>query len=322
MTKRTKERIERWIINPFKMALFNTICKLWIILFVKKDERELKYKIALCLIFNNESRFLKEWLDYHLAIGVDHFYLYNNNSTDDYMSVLHEYIKKDIVTLIQWPHNQAQMAAYKNCYEKFRTECNWISFIDADEFICLKEKWNIIDWLKGFSKYPAINIQWLVFGTGGHLKHDFSKNVLEQYFCSWDHFFIHGKCIINTRYDIANYDTPFLHHHTYMYYKILGFKFILPAVNQFGFICTYGVNLGGGFRKTDKLKNASIQINHYYSKSWDIYYEKMHKADVYFDKNPKGAMRFFRNESRCITTNYTITRFLIKMKLHQGLINW
>lgn len=38
-------------------------------------------------MFYNEAKFLKEWLDYHLVIGVGHFYLYNNNSTDDYMPV-------------------------------------------------------------------------------------------------------------------------------------------------------------------------------------------------------------------------------------------
>lgn len=38
-------------------------------------------------MFYNEAKFLKERLDYHLVIGVSHFYLYNNNSTDDYMPV-------------------------------------------------------------------------------------------------------------------------------------------------------------------------------------------------------------------------------------------
>lgn len=51
------------------------------------DTRACKYEVSLCLVFYNEAKFLKEWLDYHLVIGVSHFYLYNNNSTDDYMPV-------------------------------------------------------------------------------------------------------------------------------------------------------------------------------------------------------------------------------------------
>lgn len=301
------------------MIFFNTVCKLWITLFGKKDTRMLKYEVSLCLIFNNEAPFLKEWLDYHLTIGVNHFYLYNNNSTDNYLDIVRPYIDRGIVTLIDWPYNQAQMAAYKDCYERFRSESNWISFLDADEFICPKYKNSIKEWLKDFSKYPAVVIQWLIFGTGGKVNHDYSKNVIEQYYDSWDHFFIHGKCIINTRFDIANYDTAYLHHHTYMYYKIIGIRFVLPAVNQFKYICYHCTTWGGG---KDKLKNATIHINHYYSKAWSVYISKKNKSDVFFSENPKGPMRFFRNEMPCTTYNNTINRFLIKMKLLQGYIEW
>lgn len=69
------------------MLFYNSICKGYIELFGKRDKRKLKYRISLCLIFNNEAPFLKEWLDYHIVVGIDHFYLYNNNSTDNYIDV-------------------------------------------------------------------------------------------------------------------------------------------------------------------------------------------------------------------------------------------
>lgn len=65
MDAKTKDRIKRWIYNPIKMIFYNTLCKTWILLFGKKDKRKLKYEVSLCLIFNNEAPFLKEWLDYH-----------------------------------------------------------------------------------------------------------------------------------------------------------------------------------------------------------------------------------------------------------------
>ena len=41
-----------------------------------------KYYFSICAIFKDESLSIKEWIEYHKLIGVEHFYLYNNNSTD------------------------------------------------------------------------------------------------------------------------------------------------------------------------------------------------------------------------------------------------
>ena len=74
------------------MLFYNSICKSYINIFGKHDKRKMKYQVSLCLIFKNEAPFLKEWLDYHLTIGVSHFYLYNNNSDDNYLDVIKPYI--------------------------------------------------------------------------------------------------------------------------------------------------------------------------------------------------------------------------------------
>ncbi|WP_418327055.1 glycosyltransferase family 92 protein [Segatella sp.] len=302
----------------FKMLFYNSICKWWIILFGSHDKRKLKYRVSLCLIFKNEAPFLKEWLDYHLTVGVEHFYLYNNNSDDDFKRVLEPYIKKGTVVLIDWPYNHSQFKAYKHCYENFRNETNWISFLDADEFFVPKYADTIEEWLASFDKYPAVNIHWRMFGTGGQLKHDYSKNVIEQYFTCFDELYSHGKCLINTRYDIASFDLWHVHHHTYMKYPIAGIKMTLPAINQFGYICVVDKTWGGGTHKQD---NASMLINHYFTKSWDIYSAKMHRTDVFFKNNPKEDYNYFyKYEMKCRKEDYTIRRFLIRMKINQGLI--
>ena len=48
--------------------------------------------VALCLRFRDEARFLPEWLEYYLAAGVDHFYLYNNFSEDGFRSVIQPWV--------------------------------------------------------------------------------------------------------------------------------------------------------------------------------------------------------------------------------------
>jgi hypothetical protein len=54
-------------------------------------------------MFKDEAPWLKEWISYHHNIlGVEHFYLYNNDSSDDYREVLRPWIDQHIVELIDW----------------------------------------------------------------------------------------------------------------------------------------------------------------------------------------------------------------------------
>ena len=62
-----------------------------------------KYNFSICAIFKNEAPYLKEWIEYHLIFGVDHFYLYNVGSHDSFQSILKPYINKGLVTYIDWP---------------------------------------------------------------------------------------------------------------------------------------------------------------------------------------------------------------------------
>jgi hypothetical protein len=304
------------IANASKAIYFNSICKVIVLLFAKKNIEKKKYKVSLCLIYKDEAPFLKEWIDYHKMIGVDHFYLYNNNSSDNHREVIQTYIEESIVTLIDWPYPTAQMAAYKNCYKNYRNESNWICFLDADEFICLKKDNNIAEWLNKYTKFPSVTVYWKMFGTGGLLKHDFNKLVIEQYNVCWDHFNIHGKCFANTRYDIANFDKWFMHHSTYMYFKVGILKLKLPPINQFKYFCTLDTMWGHG--KSKDLK-STIQINHYFTKAWDIYSAKRYKTDVFFEENPKlDYSYFYKYEMKNTNVDYTIYRFIMKLKISRG----
>jgi len=44
--------------------------------------------LSICTIFKNEARYLREWIEFHRLVGVDHFYLYENRSEDDFAPVL------------------------------------------------------------------------------------------------------------------------------------------------------------------------------------------------------------------------------------------
>lgn len=287
-------------------------------LLCKRPGYKKKYKISICAIFKDEEGFLKEWIEYHNMVGVDHFYLYNNNSSDNYHEVLANYVERGLVTLVDFPYDHAQMKAYKHFYDTYRKETQWVSFLDIDEFFVPIKDNDLGTWIKKFEKYPVVQIYWKMFGTSGQLHHDYSKLVIEQYTSSWDSLYHVGKCFINTDYDIAKYDTT-THHGPIVYKKFLGMNIKVRPVNIFRRSV-----IGEGFFLNHFIDESkrTIQINHYWSKAWDIYDSKRQKTDVFFEKNPKSDIRYFlRHENENTSCDFTIYKYLMQIKLKLNNIN-
>ena len=53
--------------------------------------------ICIVSVFKNESHILEEWIQHYLRQGIDHIFLTDNGSSDDYMDIL----KKLILSLLQ-----------------------------------------------------------------------------------------------------------------------------------------------------------------------------------------------------------------------------
>jgi hypothetical protein len=147
-------------------------CILCFSLEAKLDKRK-KYNLSVCSVFKNESPNLREWLEYHRLAGVDHFYLYENGSTDRYMNVLKPYINKKIVTLVPWPEYikkeagenlfqwvlGTQVPAYENALQMYaKKETKWIVFLDIDEFLIPVKGSSLGEVLDEYDPYPGVVI--------------------------------------------------------------------------------------------------------------------------------------------------------------------
>lgn len=274
----------------------------------KKLEKDKKYYISICAIFRNEGHNFKEWIEYHRLVGIDHIYLYNNFSEDNYLEILTPYIENGYVTLQEWPYKYSQMQAYEDCLAKHKDETFWLAFIDLDEFICPKYKYNIKDWIIDYEGYPAVTMYWQMFGTNGIMKRDHTKLVIEQFTSSWEKLDGIGKYFLCTDDRFAT--TKIYCHHVFTQYKITGVTIKLPMINenkQFVF-----------FPMLYKIpKTNTIQLNHYFSKSYEEFKNKANRGSVATNTNDcirKKKEFFINHEMNNISENRVIFRFLTLLK--------
>lgn len=265
------------------------------------------YNVSVCSIFKNEAPYLKEWIEFNHIVGVDHFYLYNNNSDDDYISVLEPYINSGLVTLYQWPKNQAQMECYNDCIMKHKKDTKWLGFIDIDEFIVPIEMNSIYEFLLPFeNKYGAVKIYWKMFGTSGLIERNMETLVTESLTVSWPKYYSVGKCFYNTNFDFDFNDpkNACLHHIFWANYNGKS----IPPVNALGKVCMQGIDIS-------KKDVHPIQINHYFTKSYKEYAIKKSKGDVYFEINPHDEEYFYLHECENTSVDYSAYKYLIKLKM-------
>ena len=136
--------------------------------------------LAICAVFKDEAEYLREWIEFHQLMGVERFYLYNNNSADRYLDALQPHLDSGAVVLHEWPQHPAQLQAYDHCLRTHGAETDWLAFIDLDEFLFSPTAVPLPDVLAGYVDYPGVGANWVMFGSAGH-KQKPAGGVLENY---------------------------------------------------------------------------------------------------------------------------------------------
>jgi hypothetical protein len=124
--------------------------------------------VAVCAIFKNEARYLMEWIGFHRMIGVDHFVLYDNGSTDGGPTLIRSSPFARHVTLIDWPMRAGQIPAYADFAQRHAQRFTWAAVIDLDEFIHPLESDTLRPLLPRYHAFSAVLLHWMVFGPSGH----------------------------------------------------------------------------------------------------------------------------------------------------------
>jgi hypothetical protein len=112
----------------------------------------------LCVIgsFKNQVHMMKEWIEHHLWQGVDHFYLFDEGSYDDYWTIIESYVRRNIVTIEVMPSDITDVVMMRNSlYKKYREHSTWFAVIDVGTFL-FPTKYNTVRELLDYEYTQAI----------------------------------------------------------------------------------------------------------------------------------------------------------------------
>ncbi len=237
--------------------------------YFNKPQKDIQDFLGITAIIKNEAPYIREWIEFHKLQGVTKFFIYDNESSDDIRKILEPYIKNGEVILKYIKGRGVQAKAYNDSLNKNRNKVLYMAFIDIDEFITPIKDDTVVQYLKEFErrhkKFDALCINWLIHGFNGHF-HKKDGLIIENYKkCDRrEERNNHVKTLLNPRSAIMTY-----HPHFFIY------KAGAVILN------TKGEKMYGPFNPP---LYDEILINHYYTKSFEEYKERLKKGKADLSK--------------------------------------
>lgn len=212
--------------------------------------------------FKNENPYLREWLDYHIKVGVDHFYLFDQDGSDEAKNIIQPYVENGYVTVHDWTKFSPKFEGPTYFFQKnknhlgniyaarnYRHLNTWMLKIDIDEFLYSNDPSKRIKDI--LSQYDSNSIRRLRvpridFGSHGHINQP-DGGILENYL-SREKTSSNYKDMGSTKFLNENRRCFSQHRWSYHWYK---------------------------FGKAIELDdNQPLRINHYYTKSREEYFNR------------------------------------------------
>jgi len=238
-------------------------------------------------------------------MGIEKFYIYNNNSTDNTSEIINEYQSKNEAVHIQWTFSEKnrQLSAYQNCLDRFKNETKWIAFIDTDEFLFSPTGKKLPEILPEYEQHAGIGVNWVCFGSSGHM---FRQNGLVMGNYRWrasDGFEKNEviKSIVNTS-------------------KI---KSVGPDAHIFYYQndeSTVDENHESNIHNVHRQKFTTnkFRINHYILKSMEDYIAKVRKGAMMDIKKYDDPKKYFDYYNRFDVYDDAILQHAVKLKYLTG----
>jgi hypothetical protein len=172
--------------------------------------------LSVGAIFRNESDSIVEWLKHYIYRGVDHFYLINDNSNDDSIAKLKEFVDKGIITLYH-AEEPYYLGRQRNLYNRFilphaqKKDTQWLLMIDLDEYVWSPISIRLDQILRNHCyTLGQIQMRQHLYGSNGHVA---QPSAIVQHFTKRSPDYISCyKYFINTNFEFTSLN---IHHATF-----------------------------------------------------------------------------------------------------------
>jgi glycosyl transferase family 2 len=235
-----------------------------------KDQGLMALRLALAAIFKNEGPYVLEWVAHHRALGIERFFVADNDSTDETTALLIALAQAGIVYHLPFPTpagRAPQMAAYEVILRRFRAAADWIAFLDADEFLVPaaphRSLAEVIAKLDPGPDVGAIAVNWSLYGSSGH-KQASPRPVAERFIrrAKQNHpLNRHYKSIVRPTAVEGDVENPH-------YFPLKeGFRVIHPDGSPVA-------DVPGRTGLSTRILWDPIRVNHYVIKSWEEFHHR------------------------------------------------
>lgn len=255
---------------------------------------------CILTVIKNEHQYLDEWIKYHLDLGVDHIFIFEDIDSDSHKDICDKYgdsvslnsvtavlDENDIKTvkeLKETKRNNPQYIYIKKglIYIQCLLMYDWCFVIDNDEYITFENKESKLDDILAlYNNYDAFIMQWECYGANGYInKPDYKDNGIVGTYTEKIKGYVPTKSLASytkTCYNVRKYKPEF-------------FWYTHQPSNNCNFCRT-------NFSK-DRYGRIydTIFIRHYITKSWEEYvwkqtkrgylFGKIRNLDFFFEVNP------------------------------------
>ena len=237
---------------------------------------------VICAIIKDETEYLEEWIQYHLEIGFNHIFLYQDRGSDSHKYITDKF--KENVTLhlldderYDFLYENAffrQTTLYHFFMVEYHQKYNWVAFIDVDEFVTFTSDFTLQDLLLENQYCPSFLLEWKVLGADGRIEK--CDKVLGNYNTDVSKLYEFGH--VPTKMFINLYDTvPLDWCHN-------------PAIPS---------------KTLYKYSDNKVWLDHYYTKSWDDWCTRFVKKGDVCPGN-RDIIEFFRMNSNMLPAKYSL----------------
>ena len=220
---------------------------------------------CICALAKHENNYINDWTNWHLNLGFDHIYIYDNNDKD-YESIESRIDQLNKVTIYKVPGREKdniQKYYYDKFYQEHKNEFNWCAFLDCDEFINLENYKDINEFLSKFSKYEVIRLNERLFGDDNRIDRDINIPIYNDIKIRISEQNCKGKFIIKGGLNNVKIESPH-------------FPYILGNIPK-----QINPDFKTGWWKYFVPESNSVYINHYKTKTLSEFIDqKLNRGDA------------------------------------------